>query len=508
MNKKILLLSQRPSDYVEIHRIARELNKYKFDLYILYIHDDYLNHISVLESLKELKKNGFISGYSFGDHCLKSRAFSHFIGNRARASKVEVRREFESKIVNFVWSFCRSIWYKIVICRVMLLKRFDLIFTLIKLSYRYRHTRLFLEDIIQKNKVDLIVMPEDVVGMVTPLLVKAGHKYGIPSVIIPYTIANQDEAFQSLKGNLSYSCKLKANYIVGLIFKKWCMTREGISLLRLPAAYVIMHELTRTSPPDPWLLHSGYADVICVESNRMYEYYIKSGLAKDKLLIVGAFYDDYLANVLTSKKLEKNKLISKLGLSNSKPILLIGGFPNQLVNCPKGVEFKKIEQVIEFIVNSLSGVLDKFTIIVRPHPNFSQLGELFQKYEGFIVSNLDTASLVAMADVYVAFASATIRWAISCAVPTINYDVFQYEYDDYKDVPGVINVRYKHEFRNAVSLITDSSAYSALRQDIDKEKNNWGQLDGRSGQRIVNLINELIEHKKFKRKEGLDYVNT
>ena len=45
--------------------------------------------------------------------------------------------------------------------------------------------------------------------------------------------------------------------------------------------------------------------------------------------------------------------------------------------------------------------------------------------------NLQCASLVAISDMYVASVSSTIRWAILAGIPVINYDVYQYGYEDF-----------------------------------------------------------------------------
>ena len=86
---------------------------------------------------------------------------------------------------------------------------------------------------------------------------------------------------------------------------------------------------------------------------------------------------------------------------------------------------------------------------------------------GFANTQVPTASLVPIADLFVAFASSTIRWAIACAVPTVNYDVFHYGYGDFADTSGVLSVQGKEEFRAAMTqLVPSSVAYAALSRRI------------------------------------------
>lgn len=512
MKKRILLLAQRPSDYVEIKRIVDALHaNQEFDMFILYASNIYDEHHEVLASLNQLKLKGKIFEYlcyrpadGFFSWLLRRRRRKPKLDNAIDIHDIELRNNKKKARSRLI----KALSYAILLLLRALRNIRKLFVSLCKLAIMfelYLTSYLFFKKVIKENNISFVIMPEDVVGMVTPLLVKAARKQSVPSVIIPYTIANQEEAFNSLKGNENYSLDKKANAIAGKIFKKWAMREDNISLLRLPAIYVLMHELTRTSPPKPWLLHSGYADVICVENQKMYDYYIQSGLPEKQLAVVGAFYDDVLAENLMNKKHRRKQFLSELGLCASKPILLVGGCPNQFANCPDGVEFDDMDEAAAFLVEALMPLSDRFNIIVRPHPNFYELGELLQHHESFFVSRLDTAVLISWADVYIAFASATIRWAISCGVPTINYDLFQYDYSDYRGVPGVLNVRHKEAFLNALLVISDAEQLAALQVDLSHEKSKWGMLDGKSGQRIEKLINMLIEHKSYEKVRRLAY---
>ena len=105
----------------------------------------------------------------------------------------------------------------------------------------------------------------------------------------------------------------------------------------------------------------------------------------------------------------------------------------------------------------------------------------------------DTATLVPLCDLYVAAISATIRWAIACGKPVVNYDVFQYRFDDYDGVPGNILVNdiallpagAQRLAANPERLAALASAQSTVAQD-------WGRLDGESSRRMLALIDRLL----------------
>jgi len=361
----------------------------------------------------------------------------------------------------------------------------------------FTHFVLF-KKILKKHQIQLIILPEDIVGYISPLLIKAGHQYQIPSMVLPYTIANQREAFQSLKNSPTFGMDFVANRIISFIFKSWVMKEAHQKVLRLPAAHVLSHVLMRTSPPDPWMMNSGYANIIAVENERMRAYYHASGIPASKMKVTGACYDDQLSYYLLDKENQRRQLYAELNIESDKPCLLIGGFPNQLIGYPPGFDFENIAEAVDFIMESLKPLRSKYEIIFRAHPNYQALGDLFAK-KNCTVTLIDTARIIPLSDIYIAFASATIRWAIACGIPTINYDIFHYEFADYKEVQGVLNVVHQRDLKEAVQMMMHDEKFQQLKGHLENERSKWGLLDGQSTLRIHQLIQELLQLKPVRR---------
>lgn len=417
--------------------------------------------------------------------------------------KARVVHYFKRKCIALI-NICRVIIKKILIS--FLRNRFisfnNLVTSkLIIVPLIYKKSLKQYKEILKAHNIKLIILPEDIVGYVSPLLIKAGHKLRIPSMIIPYTIANQTEAFQALKTRPEFSLKEHFSHrIIGALFPSWVMKDESHAVLRLPAGHVLGHIITRSSPPNPWMMNSTYANIIAVENEQMLKYYKQNGIPPSKMKITGACYDDNLAAFLLNKFEERKKLYNELNINSDKPFLLIGGFPNQLTGgTPPGFDFADAEEAVDFIGNCLRELRNDYEIIFRPHPNYLELGELFAK-KNFLVTHIDTARLVALSDIYIAFASATIRWAISCGIPTINYDIFYYDFSDYKHVQGVLNVCAKDDFRKATQMISEPEQLLSLKTYLETEKLEWGYMDGGSTGRIQSLVQELLQTKKIRRK--------
>ncbi|HHX3463852.1 TPA: hypothetical protein ACU9OW_002120 [Legionella pneumophila] len=512
---KILFVVQRLSDFVEMKRAAVSLKKFGYKCYILFCGVDSPPHdLIVAKEIQKSIKSCEVDGIEVTNKKLLIDAgIIESIANSPQQIKAFSKSNLR-KLFGFIKKVYAHAHVKYIELRLkkygILLKPLGIIFksilfvlsipTYIVVPMIYKANYVQFRKIIESGQYKLIILPEDIVGKVTPLIIKSGHSLKIPSLILPYTIANQTEAFQALKDRDEFQVKQHFfNKVIGNLCRSWVMKDETRRVLRLPAEHVIGHLITRSSPPDPWMMNSGYANVIAIENEKMFEYYRNSGIPASKMKITGACYDDNLAYYCMNKESERGNLYQELGIKSNKPFFLIGGFPNQITANPPGFDFEDAEDAVNFIVGCLDVFKKDYEIIFRPHPNFLELSDYFAK-KNILVTQIDTARLVALSDVYLAFASATIRWAIACGVPTINYDMFYYDFSDYKEVNGVLNVCTKDEFKLAMNTISEQEQFIAIKKQLEIEKRQWGNLDGKSAHRINDLIRELIHLKKVPRK--------
>jgi hypothetical protein len=536
--RKVLLVTQLPSDFTEMSRVAEALHRRGHAVYFVHhpARHDQLDVDPVVRRLRELKASGDIADFELIYETPARVAVPPVPAPTSQKKDDEERwpQRFQRSIRNWVeskrdgwfcpkplvpateWFFATLMaapvtidrWHKNTHRFVMrwgyyeprawyVEKRYKTsewlkeqlagpryVVALLKLyAKRYRAYR----DVLARHDIQCIVLPEDCVGMVSPLLIKAARRRNIGTVILPYTIANQQEAFRSLSVHEDYQMRDWGNRLVGWIFRKWRMRDECHDIVRLPGAHILAHEWLRMTPPDPWMMNSGYADVVAIESEAMRDYYKAAGIAEDRLSVVGAIYDDSLFAARQRREVKLADLRDEIGLSSEKPLLVVGGCPDQLSSCP-GCDFKSMSEAVAFMAETLKPMRAHYDVVVRPHPNYLQFADEFRRH-GIPSTTIDTLDLVAAADAYVAFASATIRWSIACGIPTINYDLFQYNYDDFKSVPGVANVRTKAEFRAAVeALRPDGAAYAEQSANIRSSSRRWSMFDGRCADRIEGLI--------------------
>ena len=344
--------------------------------------------------------------------------------------------------------------------------------------------RLFLDrmrTVFSTGHFDAVILPEETVGMVWESLIKVAHEYNTTVLVCPYTIANQEEAFQSLRNRPNY--QTRANWLVAHLFPRWRMRQNGHDLVRLPFTHVLAHERLGLTPRDPWLMNSAALDALCVENQAAKNYFIESGIQPANIHVTGSAAMDEMYTIRS----RRNK---HLGRDADKPLLLISGCPNQLHKCPF-CEFTSMQEIAQAVAEALSPLKDTYRCVVRPHPGFLEFGEYLAPY-GFEVSTKPTAELVVLSDLFVAFASSTIRWAVCCNVPTINYDVFHYNYAEYKETAGVLHAQTHHEFADlAGKLAFGNTFYQDIQTRMQTNREAAETFDGQSVERINTLLNSF-----------------
>jgi hypothetical protein len=192
----------------------------------------------------------------------------------------------------------------------------------------------------------------------------------------------------------------------------------------------------------------------------------------------------------------RRRLCESLDLPVDRPLLLSALPPDFLyvVGGRPQCDFKEYAELVQFWVDGLR-TAKRYNKVLCLHPSVDPETMKYLESEDLRIAKLPTAELVPLCDLYVACVSSTIRWAIACGIPVINYDVYRYRYTDYMGVDAVKAVEEQSEFLEELQKLTNDDAYYAqvaARQRAISER--WGTLDGKSGERIVALFEHLTEN--------------
>ncbi len=357
--------------------------------------------------------------------------------------------------------------------------------------------RLFEEisELIQCQRPVLIILPEANIFYDSQFVIRAAHLASVRVVILPFTIVNTLEWAEAFFDIPIYNADRGWNRLFARAFPRWVLEHKGRRLI-LPFAHILGCEYFDMVPAIPWLINSGNADAIAAESYFMSDYYLNAGIEKDKVRFTGALSDDKLFALLNERDVHRTALGERFGVPIRERIFLIGLPPDQFGGGKRqGCEFDSYKELIRFMVGmvaSLSG--SKVTVLVNLHPRVKLADVVWLSALGATIIDEPIERLVPLVDVYIAVASATIRLGISSGIPVVNYDAYQYDYDDYKGLLGVCEVKSMRDYESVLSaLINDHYFYSKIHAAQKETASSLCLVDGKAGERLLSLFSSLIQ---------------
>ena len=354
----------------------------------------------------------------------------------------------------------------------------------------------YAQRLMEQLAPDLLVFGQEFPGSVNAYLTRLAARRGVPTVIIPFALGTTKEMCESLAGNPLHDTEFSLlNRLAAAWFPRWVNDYGTQELLRLPGARILMIEAMGLAPEHPWLPNSSRVDRILTESPAMDRYYRRMRFPESQLRLTGAAADDEMAALRTFRDELRVRLCRKLGIDPARPLLVCAWPTNQFGSRQRAVEFVNYQQVCDAWARALATVrrTSDYNVVIRPHPVTDRefLASVLRPYR-LKATEIDTMELVPLADLFVACVSSTLRWAIACGLPAINYDCYDYGYTDFDPARGTFTVKRYSEFERILDQLTgDSAAYAAAAAAQRASAPDWAMHDGRSMERIFAAIDEL-----------------
>ncbi|MCX6056674.1 MAG: hypothetical protein NTW69_00765 [Chloroflexi bacterium] len=353
----------------------------------------------------------------------------------------------------------------------------------------------FVRGFIINHEISLLVLPSDN-RYDLAAYVKVAHLEHIGVVVVPQFMAGPLEWAEYVWDKPVYQVNGFLNRMAITLYPRWGILHKGHSLVALPGDQILARELLGIAPPLPWVLHSGQADAIALESDAVRDYCIAEGLASDKLVVTGSVALDSMFDVMSARAHKKAILCRKLGLPEDLPILLTALPPDSLYMGRPECDFKTYDDLVEFWCRSLMSVQGyNHIVVLHPSVSYEDLKHI-EKY-GLKIVTERTMNIIPLCDIFVASISSVIQWAIACAIPVLNYDVYRYRYTDYANVPGVLTMEEQQDFIDElIKLASNSGYYAKIKESQIGASERWGVLDGKAYERLHGLLDNVYQKYK------------
>ena len=401
---------------------------------------------TLFEYSKELRKNHFTPVLYFDNYYpLIEEDLNKLRGENLQfeiypcRSQDHISRSFFKKISAVLINNARRVDYYL----------FDgFFFDLERQSKKYRS----FQTLLTAYRVRGLIMISDLVQYDTGLLIKAAFAASIKVFLLPLFSANYKEAAEhhyydkSLHVSRFFFSFLRSS---GRL-KNWVIKFRGILLIRLPLSKILVKEILGISPACPWTINTGNAHVMMVEGEAVKRLFLAGySYPGMKIEVIGSVNTDQLFYTLENKANLKEQMIKRFNLSPQKKNVLVALPADMHSSRYRESEFPTYKDFIDFWLDSTK-LLDKYNIVLTVHPSMSKEERDYLTDNGFNLIDKPTIMYIGLFDLYLASISATIQWAITCGIPVINYDNYNYNYDDYMGVDGVKYVKTQKDFTSSL----------------------------------------------------------
>lgn len=345
----------------------------------------------------------------------------------------------------------------------------------------------FCEDWLVRLGVDAVVLAEDNIERDSYAWVWAAKRRGIRSIVVTYGALSEQEAVRAYRHSVAHAVPITQAQWVCQHMPRWLAKGPDYAITRLPWMQALAHEVAGTAPFNPWLVNSGAVDTVALESGAMADAYSAHGFDRARLKAIGHPLQDTLAKVCLARQARKDALCDKHGLPKARKLVMVAMPPNQLPT-QTGV-YSHYDQIVHAFACIPMERLG-WSVIVSPHPNCSGDDHARIKATGAVLEQTPVAELLPLGDLYIACVSSTIKWALGCGIPVINYDCYGYDYPDYLSLPQVIAAYDERAFIAALDRFSDEGEHAQLVAHAKANASYWGLFDGQAIDRLIELCFE------------------
>ena len=354
-----------------------------------------------------------------------------------------------------------------------------------------------IRSMLQEIKPAYLILGGDMPGYDSALYIKEAKKRGIRSFIIPSTMSNGKEQAEIYLPDSQYHAAVTSHKILALFFKKWSKEYREILLFRVPISRLLAIKFFKIEVEKPWVFNSTNADIVFLESLAMRDYYSAVGLDANNLVVTGAPTSDLIYEVGANLNGIKTRLRTKYCLDRYQKVVLLALPPDffYVVGGRPQSNYANHAEVINFF-SHLIGAHQSVRWIISLHPSMTKSDYGALELAGATIIDEPAYQLLPLCDIYLATVSSTIRWAIACGVPVINYDFYRYRYDHFESVDGVLYAATEEVFDLLLNALLEQVDFlQRIKEQQQLSSFRWGLLDGKCCERINEEIQQRLNSK-------------
>jgi hypothetical protein len=342
-------------------------------------------------------------------------------------------------------------------------------------------------------KPDCVIISEDGVSSEFRF-VSVAARLGIRIVTVPYGYNMRADIEHDLGRKQADGSLVMAEGRAGALLRRlaphWIKTGRFAGAVMFPSDYILAAEMVGVTVPDPWIVHGGLADILCVEGEIALERYRKQRVPEAKLRLTGSPYCDEMHDSIASDPAASEGYRAARPIEDGVLRILVSWFPSYHDDYREKSEYPTYEEMSLELLRFLFG-LKSAKVTLSLHPAVSGTHRDLLMSAGIPVTDEYVIGLIPKNDLFVTYFSSTIRWALAAGKPVVNYDAYKLHIDSF-DSPGFVTTDSAAHFKETLTeLVENPDSYRSLAAQAIAAAPGWGLMDGRCTDRIIAEIERL-----------------
>jgi hypothetical protein len=478
VNNVLCIVSSGPQT-LEILSVVKVLDDNKFKCFDFLFEREY----ETAEQNREvLIKNGY--------NVYRSDGSESYTTNTNWSNNQSINYNYRAKFRTVLQKF--PVWFSDSLTQLI---RYILYTQLISFPYWYLRYRRHLQkcrSILKDKAPKMVILAVDAAHYDSGSWIKACYELGIPSVLIPFGMADKEALADDRVDLIANSCVLLENKLLGMLYPQWVYKYKGKRIVELPAAQALAKQMLSVVMNDPWTYNGSNANKILLESEFAKAQLLEQSKDLKNIEVTGRIAHDEIREVVFNREIIRNEIAKLYNFNSGKPIVTAALTPDKFAIFGHMTEFDDYITMIKFWVDVLSSGYD-IQILISVHPSDSPENVRFLEKENVCLTSEPLTKLISISDIYVTDCSATSRLAVICGVPVMDYDLYRFNLKFNKVGDGLIYVDNKEDFIKEWKRIwRESGRLEELHAFQESKSSYFANLDGCAEKRISNCINNMM----------------
>lgn len=279
---------------------------------------------------------------------------------------------------------------------------------------------------ILNNNAQCIILMDQYIGLRQYIISNISKDLNLPLIMVPFVVQDLNDIIIS-RYNHERVIRDRKSILGHLVFKflpEWRVENKESSVLWGNSLEIVMMKILGLKSKNPLIALNEFIDNVLVPSSIHKNRLVKCGFNPEKIISTGDISFDIIYNEKQKKICDNhnNKLLLYSIVPDLKRDMIYGSYEN----------YK--ESYVE--------IFEKFkkrgwNVICNPHPSTDLNTIEYFENKGFLIDRNDIAEVLPKADLYLTSYSSTIFWALALGIPTINHDIYDFDYVGYNEFSGV-----------------------------------------------------------------------